>query len=167
MICPNLRIAAPSSTGTTAILWPFGMRCRAATPPDGSAPAEMSSIAMMTLSEGSRRRARGVVMTVVFWLRGLSYGEKSSGCRLARSSSRAAVILRCCFMASHAAVGSSASIAAAIAECSFRLARSCSDDNIVSLRVLSRWTRRDSSTSADRAIPKLVVNIWWNATSSP
>ena len=76
MICPNLRIGAPSSTGTTAILWPFGTRWRAATP-DGSAPAEMSSIAMITLSEGSRRRARGVVMIVVFWLRGLvSWGEK-------------------------------------------------------------------------------------------
>src|SRR5271170_5092519 len=77
MICPNLRIGAPSSTGTTAILWPFGTRCRATTPPDGSAPAEMSSIAMITLSEGSRRRARGVVMIVVFWLQGLVlWGEK-------------------------------------------------------------------------------------------
>ena len=76
MICPNLRIGAPSATGTTAILWPFGTRCRATTP-DGSDPAEMSSIAMITLSEGSRRRARGVVMIVVFWLGGLVLlGEK-------------------------------------------------------------------------------------------
>ena len=64
MIWPNLRIGAPSSIGTTAILWPFGTRWRALTPPAGSAPAEMSSTAMMTLSEGSRRRARGVVMIV-------------------------------------------------------------------------------------------------------
>ena len=120
MICPNLRIGAPSSTGTTAILWPFGTRWRALTPA-GSEPAAMSSIAMITLSEGSRRRARGVVMIVIFWLGGLSYGEKSSGCRFARSSSRAAVILRCCFIASRAASGSPASIAAAIAACSFRL----------------------------------------------
>ena len=29
MICPNLRIGAPSPTGTTAILWPLGTRSRA------------------------------------------------------------------------------------------------------------------------------------------
>ena len=62
-------------TGTTAIFRPFGTRWRATTP-DGSDPAEMSSIAMITLSDGSRRRARGVVMIVVFGYEGCVTGRK-------------------------------------------------------------------------------------------
>ena len=65
MIWPNLRIGAPLSMPATAILWPLGTRSLAVTAPSGVAPAGISSTATITLSEGSSRRARGVVIVGV------------------------------------------------------------------------------------------------------
>src|SRR5215470_19779100 len=60
MIWPNLRTGAPSPIGSTAILWPRGMRSRAAVPA-ACAPALTASMAMTTLSWGERRTTRGAV----------------------------------------------------------------------------------------------------------
>ena len=65
MICPNLRTGSSAPTAVTAILCPFGIRSRAVAPPSGAAPAAISSMAMMTLSEALRRKERGGAMAVL------------------------------------------------------------------------------------------------------